>query len=46
MNQQQYYYFEWLIVEKKMTSEAYSLLSEKEIHDLIDEYSIFLKQLK
>lgn len=41
----EYFYFEWLIVEKHMTSEEYSELSEKEMHDLIEEYNIFLTKI-
>lgn len=43
ITKEEYFYFEWLIIEKQITSEKYSLLSEKEIHDLIDEYTMFLK---
>jgi hypothetical protein len=41
LNSEEYFYFEWLIIEKQITSEIYSSLSEKEIRDLINEYIIF-----
>jgi hypothetical protein len=46
MTAEEYFYFEWLIIEKQMTPELYSILSEKEIYDLIDKYRRFKKQLK
>ena len=46
MTSEEYFYFEWLIVEKKMTSEEYSSLNEKEIHSLMNEYEVFRKQHK
>jgi hypothetical protein len=45
MTAEEYYFFEWLIIEKRMTSEAYSKLSNKEIHCLLEEYGKFKKQL-
>jgi hypothetical protein len=46
MKPEEYFYFEWLIIEKKMTLEKYSLLSEKETNDLIREYSKFKNNIK
>jgi hypothetical protein len=46
MTLEQYFYFEWLIVEKKMSLEKYSSLNDKEIRDLINEYGTFVKQQK
>jgi len=43
MTKEEYFYFEWLIVEKNMTSETYSLLSNEEIYNLIKEYDVFKK---
>jgi len=45
MTSAEYFYFEWLIVEKQMTLEMYSSLSDNEIQKLIIEYSQFAKQL-
>lgn len=45
MTTEQYFYFEWLIIEKQMTPEIYSSLSKAEIFSLIDEYGKFKKQL-
>jgi len=41
---EEYFYFEWLIIEKKMTSEMYESLNENEIYNLIKEYNIFKKR--
>lgn len=46
MQSEEYFYFEWLIVEKQMTPEKYSLLSKQEICNLINEYKIFLQKSK
>jgi len=43
---EEYFYFEWLIIEKNMTVEAYSLLTNREIYDLKNEYNNFRNNLK
>ena len=43
---EEYFYFEWLILGKNMTAEAYSLLTDKEIYDLKVEYINFRNNLK
>jgi hypothetical protein len=44
MTSEEYFYFEWLIVEKKMTSEIYSSLSKNEVRNLINEYEKFVSK--
>ena len=44
MTSEEYFYFEWLIIEKKMTSEIYSSLSKNEVRDLINEYEKFINK--
>jgi len=41
MTSEEYFYFEWLILEKKMTLETYSSLNDKEIKSFKDEYEKF-----
>jgi hypothetical protein len=41
MKKEEYFYFEWLIVEKNITLEIYSLLSNRKIFNLIKEYELF-----
>jgi len=41
MTKEEYFYFEWLIVAKRMTEERYSALSKEEINDLVEEYGKF-----
>jgi hypothetical protein len=44
MKKDEYFYYEWLIIQKHMTLEKYMSLSEIEILNLINEYKIFLKK--
>jgi hypothetical protein len=43
----EYFFIEWLIIEKGMTEEKYNALTDKELFNLKKEYIIFcLKQRK
>jgi len=46
MESEEYFYYEWLIIEKQMTSEMYLSLSYKEIYNLIEEYNKFRNNIK
>lgn len=41
MTQEEYFYFEWLIIEKQMTAEKYSSLEDREKKGLFEEYLKF-----
>jgi hypothetical protein len=44
MTSEEYFYFEWLIIEKQMTPEKYSSLSKTEVNNLVNEYVEFAKK--
>ena len=39
----EYFFFEWLIIEKKMTSETFELLSNEQFDALKLEWAAFMK---
>lgn len=46
MNKEEYFFYEWLILGKKMTEEQFKQLTSLEFNKLMVEYKKFAKGLK
>jgi len=45
MNEEEYYFYEWIILGKQMTQEEFEKLSKTEFENLKLEYAKFCKKL-
>ena len=45
MTSKEYFFYEWLILEKKMDSDTFSKLTRAELHTLKKEYAAYEKTL-
>lgn len=42
----EYFFYEWLIIEKRITAEKFQLLTKVELKDLYNEYMGFVTNLR
>lgn len=46
MTKEEYFFYEWLIIEKQLTEEKFKQLTPQELKDLKTEYSSFESRLR